>query len=182
VAVSGAVHLPGTYGFDMGDRVADALGRAGGARDDANLADINLAAPLIDGTTLPVPALPVAGVRGGTLTMRRAAPAPPVPAAYTLSGWRPPPPPAVVPAPGAVATGADPAVAPAETTTLPGIDLNKATKEQLESLPGIGPVLASRILEERSRGRFQSIDDLQRVSGIGPKRLEALRPLAHATP
>ncbi|MCS7065999.1 MAG: helix-hairpin-helix domain-containing protein [Fimbriimonadales bacterium] len=57
------------------------------------------------------------------------------------------------------------------------VDLNRATAEELEALPGIGPVLAARIVEYRQmRGRFQSVDELLEVRGIGPKRLEQLRP------
>jgi competence protein ComEA len=57
------------------------------------------------------------------------------------------------------------------------IDLNTATAEELDKLPGIGPVLAARIVAERDRRPFMKVDDLRRVSGIGPKKLEGLRPL-----
>jgi competence protein ComEA len=56
------------------------------------------------------------------------------------------------------------------------IDINSATGEELQKLPGIGPKLSQRILDERERSRFKSVDDLRRVSGIGPKTLEKLRP------
>lgn len=56
------------------------------------------------------------------------------------------------------------------------VDLNQATREQLESLPGIGPVLAGRILDWRSEyGRFRSVEDLLLIRGIGEKRLATLR-------
>jgi len=58
------------------------------------------------------------------------------------------------------------------------INVNSATPEQLEKLPGIGPGLAAKIVEDRSKnGRFRSIKDLDRVPGIGPKLLEKVRPL-----
>lgn len=57
------------------------------------------------------------------------------------------------------------------------VNLNAAPVEQLRTLPNIGPVLAQRIVEERQKRPFASVDDLRRVSGIGPKRLEALRGL-----
>ncbi|MDM7460826.1 MAG: helix-hairpin-helix domain-containing protein, partial [bacterium] len=57
------------------------------------------------------------------------------------------------------------------------IDLNTATAEQLEAIPGIGPVLAQRIVDYRhAHGRFHSVEELLEVSGIGPKRLENMRP------
>ena len=54
------------------------------------------------------------------------------------------------------------------------INVNTATMAELEALPGIGPVLARRIIEGRP---YASVDDLDRVKGIGPKRLEEIRPL-----
>ncbi|MCP9471221.1 MAG: helix-hairpin-helix domain-containing protein [Nitrospira sp.] len=57
------------------------------------------------------------------------------------------------------------------------VDLNRADVNELESLPGIGAVLARRVMEYReSIGRFQTIEDLLAVKGIGPKTLERLRP------
>ena len=56
------------------------------------------------------------------------------------------------------------------------IDLNTATAEQLDSLPGIGPVTASKILAWRTEhGRFSVVDELAEVPGIGPKTLAELR-------
>ncbi len=57
------------------------------------------------------------------------------------------------------------------------LDINRATAEELERLPGIGPVLAARIVEyRRQHGQFQSVEELLEVRGIGPKRLEQIRP------
>ena len=56
------------------------------------------------------------------------------------------------------------------------VDINHATSKELEALPGIGPVLAQRIIEERSRvGKFSSPEDLLKVSGIGQKKLAKIR-------
>ncbi len=57
------------------------------------------------------------------------------------------------------------------------VDLNAATAAQLQTLPGIGPKMAQRILDARAQRPFKSVDDLRRVSGIGAKTLERLRPL-----
>ncbi|HOX51222.1 MAG TPA: helix-hairpin-helix domain-containing protein [Fibrobacteria bacterium] len=53
---------------------------------------------------------------------------------------------------------------------------NAASPAQLQELPGIGPALAQRIVDERSRSPFQGPEDLVRVKGIGPSRLDKLRP------
>ena len=59
----------------------------------------------------------------------------------------------------------------------PRLDLNLASPGELEGLPGIGPALATRIVElRRLRGRFRSVDDLLAVRGIGPATLERLKP------
>jgi competence protein ComEA len=61
--------------------------------------------------------------------------------------------------------------------------LNTATKEELVSLPGIGPAYADRILELRDeQGTFKHIDDLLIVKGIGPSRLEKLKPFIQIDP
>lgn len=58
------------------------------------------------------------------------------------------------------------------------VSLNTASAAQLEELPGIGPVLAERIVKDRERnGPFSTVDDLHRVSGVGPAVLERLREL-----
>ena len=56
------------------------------------------------------------------------------------------------------------------------VNLNTATSEELQQVPGIGPVTAEKILQARkSYGAFKSVDDLQAIKGIGPKRLEKMR-------
>jgi competence protein ComEA len=56
------------------------------------------------------------------------------------------------------------------------VSLNSATAEQLDTLDGVGPATASKIIEWRTQnGGFRSVDDLARVPGIGPKRMESLR-------
>jgi len=71
---------------------------------------------------------------------------------------------------GAVPGGSGPVVGP--------VDLNSATLEQLDNLPGIGPVLAQRILDWRTtNGRFSTVEELGEVSGIGEATLGDLRPL-----
>lgn len=56
-----------------------------------------------------------------------------------------------------------------------GININTASESELDSLPGIGPAMAKRIVAERERAPFASVDDLLRVKGIGPAKLAKLR-------
>src|SRR5262245_24518346 len=134
VDVAGWVHRPGVYRFDPGARVVDAVDRAGGARDGADLTQLNLAAPLVDGQQVLVPkeGETVAGSGTGTTT-----------------------------GPGGTAI----------------VNINSADETTLETLNGVGPALATAIIQYRTEhGPFTSVDQLDDVSGIGPATLEKLRP------
>jgi competence ComEA-like helix-hairpin-helix protein len=96
-----------------------------------------------------------------------------------------------VPAPPAADTAAadpgagapPPAAAAGESSGRPParVDLNRADATALDALPGIGPVLAARIVEHRrAHGAYGSVDELLAVPGIGPRLLERLRPLVSA--
>jgi competence protein ComEA len=77
---------------------------------------------------------------------------------------------------GAVAPAAAAGSAGAATAPAPPVSLNSATAEQLDTLDGVGPVTAQKIIAWREEhGGFRSVDDLGQVPGIGPKRLAALR-------
>ncbi len=86
-------------------------------------------------------------------------------------------------APTRTVTGNQPAAAPANPTAaanIPGglVDINSASQSELESLPGIGPVIAGRIIAYRQdHGAFASIQDIQDVSGIGPATFARLQDL-----
>ncbi|MGP4027735.1 helix-hairpin-helix domain-containing protein [Actinomadura sp. 3N407] len=85
---------------------------------------------------------------------------------------RPTPPPGAAPPPGAPP--------PPGASAAPGapLNLNTATPDQLDDLPGVGPVLAGRIVDYRTQhGGFRSIEQLQDVSGIGARRYADLKPL-----
>lgn len=77
----------------------------------------------------------------------------------------------------APANGTAPAAAGARTVPSGPVSLNGATAEQLDRLDGVGPATAAKIIAWRTaNGGFSSVDDLAQVAGIGPKKLEALRP------
>lgn len=156
VSIQGAVITPGVYTLDEGSRVMDLIKAAGGLFG-ADTADINLAAPLIDGTTLTVPE------RIDESELDAAASDKPVnPAAYTISGQ-----------------GSATSLAPAAggRSGSGRINVNRATQAELETLPGIGPKLAGQIIQYREGAPFESVDALMDVPGIGPQRLEAIREL-----
>lgn len=165
VSVRGAVAQPGVYEFSPDARVQEAVDRAGGPLETADLSDLNLAARLLDGTTLTVPQGPDANGRVGA---RSCSVLPVNPPEYTISGWRN----SSAPSPPATASGS----APAARGSSGLLDLNTASELELQSLPGIGPKLASQIVQYRAETRFARVDDLEQVSGIGPKKLESIRP------
>lgn len=154
VSIQGAVVLPGVYRVDSISRVNDLIQMAGGLAPGADTSDINLAARLVDGTTLIVPTRR----RSGDETSGDATHAA-VPDVYSVS---------------------TPTAAAASLRGVGGgrlISLNHATQQELETLPGIGPKLAEEIIQYRSTQPFRSIEDLLNVSGIGDAKLASVRDL-----
>lgn len=151
VHVAGAVAAPGVVRLPQGSRVVDAVAAAGGLRSDAEPDRVNLAAPLSDGQRVVVPIL-----------------GQPDPVELPGSGAAP------SPGPG----GSTPADTSVTGALGQPVDLNTATVEQLDTLPGVGPATANAILDHRtSEGPFRSVDELIEVRGIGEAKLEALRDL-----
>lgn len=148
VHVSGAVMSPGVYELTDGDRVMDAIASAGGVQPNADLASINLARRVQDEAQYHVP------TQGDSRMAPTGVSANPV----ALPNDRP--------------------RSPSSVSSSPLIDLNSASVQELETLPGIGPVMAGRIVAHRdTNGPFTSVDDIESVPGIGPKTLESIRPL-----
>ena len=87
----------------------------------------------------------------------------------------------VVPRQGEDAPAASGAGAAGTAPSTGKVNLNTATAEQLDALPGVGPSTAGKIVADReANGPFRSVDDLMRVSGIGPAKFEALKDLVTA--
>jgi len=165
VSIAGAVKAPGLYSFDPTSRVQNAIEVAKGTWEWADLSDINLAARLIDGTTLTIPGESPESP-DGRAKIKRPLPPPLNPPQYTVSGWQ---------SEALERTTELPVARPGRSDGL--IDINRATAATLETLPGIGPKYAAEIIRFRNAQRFESVDDLEQVSGIGPKRLESIRSL-----
>lgn len=184
VSIQGAVQRPGVYSMQADDRVNHLIDRAGGPTHAALMDDINLAARLIDGSTLTIPERDKPVVRDGVVTLRgRTDERVPNPPQYTLSGWADGAPRSASFSTERMVESSAETQPAAQPATVGGrIDLNRATAQQLEELPGIGPVLAQSIVNYRSNVPFTSVEDLQNVRGIGPGRFEAVRDLVTVVP
>ncbi len=157
VSVVGLVHTPGLVTLAPGARIADALQAAGGAIDGADTIGLNMARQLGDGEQIVVGLAPVSG-QPTTLGSSVGAGTGPVPGSA-----------------GPAATSGRPKPGPKSAEVL---DLNTATVEQLDALPGVGPVTAAAIVGWRqANGKFTSVEQLADVDGIGPARLDKLRSL-----
>jgi competence protein ComEA len=152
VSVVGLVRTPGLVTLTPSARIADALQAAGGPTEGADTIGLNMARQVADGEQILVGIAPPKGqptVLGSSVTSCSAVPG----------------------APGSVS--GPPKHARAEV-----INLNTATVQQLDTLPGVGSVTAAAIVAWRdAHGKFSSVDQLAEVDGIGPARLEKLRPL-----
>lgn len=179
VHVAGAVVRPGVYTLNAGSRVVDAISAAGGMSQNADHDALNLAAPAQDGSRIFVKQ------QGETYTavaqpQRRMLPGDASPSAQQINI----PTPAndsAAPSVSAAPTAQTPAAAPGisrrgRKSRDVIININSATEQELQQLPGVGPSLAATIVTYRTEhGPFQTVDDLANVRGVGPAKLDALR-------
>jgi competence protein ComEA len=172
VQVEGQVRVPGVYDLPAGSRVQDALQKAGGTLPEADLSALNMADWVSDGAKLVVPARSLAQA---TIPPPTSAALSPTAAPLTVS-----PSTAATPAPDnteeASANEGKTTDIYLEHLRLHPLELNSATASDLETLPGVGPKMAARILAYRTqRGGFKSAEELDNISGIGEKRMTQLR-------
>ncbi len=150
VYISGAVNAPGLYPIAPGTRVQEALKNAGGPTDEADLSKVNLAKKCKDGMQINVPYKKEKKSRRQVAVKDN-----------TLQQE---------PSEKRMENGAG------NTVTQSGkVNLNVASAAALETLPGIGPALARRIIAYRQKTPFVRLEDLQKVSGIGPAKFLKLR-------
>ncbi|MFD5558774.1 helix-hairpin-helix domain-containing protein [Streptomyces sp. NPDC127068] len=161
VDVGGKVRRPGLLRLPVGARVADALRAAGGVRPGTDTTGLNRARLLVDGEQVVVGARPPA----------QGAEAPGASAGAPLGAG---------PVGSAGSTGAAGAGGPsgAGGPAAGPVSLSSATAAQLDALPGVGPVLAQRIIDHRAaHGGFRNVAQLREVTGIGDRRFANLKDL-----
>ena len=157
VQITGEVRSPGVYELNRDDRVLAAIEAAGGMTEYADIEKLNLAATIKDGSLINVPSLRPTPSTSLNLTQSQ-------------------------PDSGATDGGGASEIAPV-SNPLPNpfnqpIDINSATVDELQSLPGIGETRANQIIALRTVvGRFSTLEQLLDIHGIGEKTLEAIRPL-----
>lgn len=158
VDVSGAVKKPSVVELPANSRVQDAIDAAGGLKKDADITNVNRAAFVSDGEKILIPSKNPAG---GSISSDGMSDG-------SSSGLS-----------GGSSNGS--ATNSSQTSSSSGIvngkvSLNSASSEELQTLTGIGPALATRIIEYREHnGSFKTIEDLKQVSGIGDKTFDKLK-------
>ncbi|MFJ6750382.1 helix-hairpin-helix domain-containing protein [Streptomyces sp. NPDC091266] len=156
IDVTGKVRRPGIHRLPAGSRVTDALQAAGGLLRGASVRGLNRARLLADGEQIVV-----GGEGAGAGAAGPGADAGDGAAGGTANG------------PSGAGAGPGGQGGPSGP-----VSLSTATEQQLDTLPGVGPVLARHIIEFRNQhGGFTSVDQLRQVTGIGDRRFADLRPL-----
>ena len=155
VQVSGAVLEPGIYDVPANCRVEEAIAAAGGLTENADSERINLVRKVRDGMQIRVPMQKAARINSTQRGNSKAKSGLDESASGKSSSAK--------------------AGSGRNSSMMQSVRINSASAGELQQLPGIGPALAQRIVETRSRGRFTSADDLLRVPGIGKAKLAKLR-------
>ena len=152
VHVLGAVKKPGLVTLTAGSRVQDAIDAAGGLTRKADPGELNLAQQVGDGQQIVVgtKSKPNGELRTGTVGGSSS---------------------------GSTSGGSSSGGGSAGTSGQP-VNLNAASQAELEELPGVGPVMAGKIIAWRTEhGRFSRVEELQEIDGVGPKTYARLAPL-----
>ena len=149
IHITGSVKKPGIVKLKEGSRIEDAIEAAGGLTENADISKVNLAYIVEDGTKIKIPSSQEEDIGDEEV----------------------------------IDNGSGENIIIEENTTSSNkssqtININKATENELQTLPGIGASLASRIIEYRSQnGKFGSIDDIKNVNGIGESKFENIKDL-----
>lgn len=149
IHITGSVKNPGIVKLKEGSRIEDAIESAGGLTENADITKVNLAYVVEDGTKIKIPSASEEDIGDEDIIDSK-------------SGDN------IIIEENAV---------PSNNSTQT-ININKATEKEFETLPGIGPSLASKIIEYRNQnGKFESIEDIKNVNGIGDNKYEKIKDL-----
>jgi len=152
VHVAGAVKNPGVYSIPSNSRVLDAIKQAGGATENADLDQINLAAYISDGQKIEVPSFKQDNI---------------------LSNYK-----LITEQLEQLDLDKNNSKSKNSVAKSDLVNINTADSSELEPLPGIGPTIAKSIVEYRKEnGNFETIEDLKNVSRIGDKTFDKLKDL-----
>ena len=144
VHITGAVNKEGIIELEENARLADAIEKAGGAKENADIKNINLATILEDGMKVHIPTVEETQTNNENINVENNA------NSQINAG----------------------------TKTQGKININTATEEELDTLPGIGPSTASKIIDYRKEnGKFKSVEEIKEVSGIGDAKYEKIKKL-----
>ena len=144
VHVTGAVKTPGIVKLTEGSRIEDAINKAGGLTEDADITRVNLAYILDDGTKIKIPSsFDIENTQDEVLSNE---------------------------------SGEKIIEENEKITQRSFLNINKATEQDLQQLPGIGQSLASKIISYRNEnGKFSTVEDIKNVNGIGDSKYEDIR-------
>lgn len=149
IHITGSVKNPGIVRLKEGSRIEDAIEAAGGLTENADISKVNLAYVVDDGTKIKIPSSQEEDIGDEEI----------------------------------IDSGSGENIIIEENTTSSNkssqtININKATEAELQTLPGIGASLASRIIEYRTQnGKFGSIEEIKNVNGIGDSKFENIKDL-----
>lgn len=150
VHITGAVNQEGIVTLKENSRVADAVEAAGGLKEDADMSKINLAYILEDGVKITIPSVNDKKYNEEKQTTQDVEIVDNIPESNSNS----------------------------RNIKTSKININKANQTELETLPGIGPSIALKIVNYRDEnGKFSSIDDLKKVNGVGDSKFENIKNL-----
>ena len=149
IHITGSVKNPGIVKLKEGSRIEDAIEAAGGLTEIADITKVNLAYVVEDGTKIKIPSASEEDIGDEDIIDSKSGDNIII-EENTLSS----------------------------NNSTQTININKATEKEFETLPGIGPSLASKIIEYRNQnGKFESIEDIKNVNGIGDNKYEKIKDL-----
>ena len=150
IYIAGEVNKEGVYNLPEGSRIADAIEQAEGLTEDAYTEDINLAYKLEDGMKIKIP--------NKSETQKQLEEQ----NANIEDSY--------------ITTESGASIKETQTKTIQKVNINTASQQELETLTGVGPSIASKIVEYRKQnGLFKTIEDIKNVSGIGDNKFESFK-------